>query len=143
MESVNIKSTFETLDVWKESRELRKKNFELIKTFPFDEEHKLIERMTIVSRAITSDIAQGYGRYHYKENIQFCRQSRGSLYELLDNFTVALDENYISEETFEEFKSDIFKIIKNINGYIDYLKKRKTEKLLSSRRYNQNNRLED
>ncbi len=123
MESVNIKSTFETLDVWKESRELRKKNFELIKTFPFDEEHKLIERMTIVSRAITSDIAQGYGRYHYKENIQFCRQSRGSLYELLDNFTVALDENYISEETFEEFKSDIFKIIKNINGYIDYLKK--------------------
>ncbi len=81
--------------------------------------------MIRASRSVTANIAEGHGRYHFQENIQFCRQARGSLYELLDHLTVALDENYISDDIFNIFKNKIFSIVKILNGYISYLKKQK------------------
>ena len=120
------KSTFETLEVWKAGRELRKEISKLAKTFPSIEQYRLADQMIRASRSVTANIAEGHGRYHYQENIQFCRQSRGSLYELLDHLTVALDENYIAEETFRSFRSRMFKVTKMLNGYIRYLKDKKS-----------------
>ncbi len=70
---------------------------------------------------------KGYGRYHHQENIQFCRQARGSLFELVDHLTVALDEKYIDEEIYKNAKSDILEIIRLLNGYIKYLTTRKRD----------------
>jgi four helix bundle protein len=81
--------------------------------------------MIRASRSSTACIAEGYGRFHYQENIQFCRQSRGSLYELIDHILVAEEckfmENTKSEKMIDEIKTAI--II--LNGYIKYLKNRK------------------
>jgi four helix bundle protein len=119
------KSTFETLEVWKEARELRKEISALSKRLPPVEQYRLADQMIRASRSVTANIAEGHGRYHYQENIQFCRQSRGSLYELLDHLTVALDEDYILEETFKSFRSKIFNVTKILNGYIRYLQGKK------------------
>jgi four helix bundle protein len=119
------KSTFETLEVWKEARELRKEISALSKRLPPVEQYRLADQMIRASRSVTANIAEGHGRYHYQENIQFCRQSRGSLYELLDHLTVALDEDYIPEETFKSFRSKIFNVTKILNGYIRYLQGKK------------------
>lgn len=118
-------STFEDLVVWQRSRELRKKVSNLAKGFPKNEQFCLVNQMIRAARSVTANIAEGYGRYHYQENIQFCRQARGSLYELLDHFTVALDERYINQSKFEEFRAEIFELIKILNGYIKYLKREK------------------
>lgn len=119
------KSTFETLDVWIKGRELRKKTAELVKKFPNEEKYKLTDQMIRASRSVTANIAEGYGRFHYQENIQYCRQARGSLYELVDHLTVGLDESYLSPEIYNAFKTEIFEIIKLLNGYIKYLRERK------------------
>jgi four helix bundle protein len=83
--------------------------------------------MIRASRSVTANIAEGYGRYHYQENIQFCRQARGSLFELIDHLSVALDENYIAEDHYNDLKSNILEIIRMLNGYIKYLAKSKKE----------------
>jgi len=119
-------STFENLAVWQRCRELRKKVSNLVKSFPKTEQFRLIDQMIRAARSVTANIAEGYGRYHYQENAQFCRQARGSLYELLDHFTVALDEGYIRQEEFEEFRMEIFESVKILNGYIKYLQKKKS-----------------
>ncbi len=119
------KSTFETLEVWKEGRMLRKEISVLANTLPFVEKFRLSNQMIRASRSVTANIAEGQGRYHFQENIQFCRQSRGSLYELLDHLTVALDENYVTEEVFYNLKAKTFKTIKILNGYISYLQRQK------------------
>ena len=119
------KSTFETLEVWIKGRELRKEVSFFTKQFPKEEKYRLIDQMIRASRSVTANIAEGYGRFHYQENIQYCRQARGSLYELVDHLTVALDENYIDREMFSKTKSEIFGTIKLINGYIKYLKTKK------------------
>ena len=125
MDWEETKSTFETLEVWKESRKLRKDISKLVKTLPAVENFRLSDQMIRSSRSVTANIAEGHGRYHFQENIQFCRQSRGSLYELLDHLTVALDENYISEDKFDILKTKILKTVKILNGYINYLKRQK------------------
>ena len=70
-------------------------------------------------------IAEGYGRFHYQENIQFCRQSRGSLYELIDHLDVALDCEYIDNKIAEPQMDSIKTAIRMLNGYIKYLRQRK------------------
>ena len=119
------KSTFEDLEVWQQAREFRNKISELTDSFPEKEKYKLSDQILRASRSVTANIAEGYGRFHYQENVQFARQARGSLYETLDHLTVAKDEDYIEKSTFKEFKSEIFDIIPMLNGYISYLKRQK------------------
>lgn len=121
------KSTFEDLEIWQLSRVIRNRISQLTKRFPADEKYRLSDQLLRSSRSVTANIAEGYGRFHFQENIQFCRQSRGSLYEILDHLSVAADEKYIEEELFKTLKEDILVIIKKLNGYINYLEKRKAE----------------
>lgn len=123
----NKKSTFETLEVWLLGRELRLEISKIIKNFPPDEKYKLTDQMIRASRSVTNNISEGYGRFHYQENIQFCRQSRGSLYELIDHFIIACDEGYITADQLNKLKIQTDLIIAKLNGYISYLKKRKEE----------------
>ncbi|HMT10653.1 MAG TPA: four helix bundle protein [Ignavibacteria bacterium] len=127
MENGKRKSGFETLEVWKEGRELKIAVSALVKEFPPIEKYRLSDQMIRASRSVTANIAEGYGRYHYQENIQFCRTSRGSLYELIDHFITAYDEKYIDEQCCNIFNDKIDVLIAKMNGYIAYLKKRKSE----------------
>ena len=119
------KSTFEDLIVWMRSRELRIELTSITKSFPKDEKYMLVNQIVRAARSVTNNIAEGYGRFHYQEKIQFCRQARGSLYELIDHLIICLDEKYITEQKYSELKFNIYNIIKILNGYISYLKKQK------------------
>jgi hypothetical protein len=44
---------------------------------------------------------------------------------LLDQFITALDEGYISEEAYKNFKKQVNTCLAILNGYINYLKKAK------------------
>jgi four helix bundle protein len=119
------KSTFESLKVWEEAQVLRKEISRLVKGFPDKEKYRLSDQMIRASRSITANIAEGHGRYHYQENIQFCRQAKGSLFELLDHITVAVDEKYIEKKEFKKLRIKIFLVIRLLNGYVKFLKSRK------------------
>tara|TARA_R110002124_G_C8812843_1_gene503329 strand:+ start:240 stop:623 length:384 start_codon:yes stop_codon:yes gene_type:complete len=116
-------NSFEDLNCWKMGRELRNEVKDLIKTFPDFEKYELVSQMRRSSRSVTHNISEGYGRFHYKENIQFCRTSLGSLYELLDQFITSLDEGYINEEEYQKYKKRVNDCLAVLNGYINYLKK--------------------
>jgi four helix bundle protein len=116
---------FRDLEVWQRCREIRKKIWQLCKEFPKEEKYRLTDQMIRASRSSTACLAEGYGRFHYQENIQFCRQSRGSLYELIDHVLVAEECEYIESTKSDEFIEQIKSAIILLNGYIRYLKKRK------------------
>lgn len=118
---------FEDLESWKLSRQLRNEIAILVKTFPLEEKFKLTDQLIRASRSVTANIAEGYGRFHYQENIQFCRHSRGSLNEILDHLICAFDCNYINENDLKLYREKISPILKILNGYISYLRKRKED----------------
>ena len=76
--------------------------------------------------SLANNIAEGHGRFHYQENIQFLRQSRGSE-ELIDDINVCIDEKYADEAKLNSLKEDAYGLLKKINGYIKYLRIKKEE----------------
>ena len=120
----NLKS-FEDLNCWKEAVLLRKDLKTLIDSFPKQEDYRLKDQLSRCLRSVTNNITEGYGRFNYQENIQFCRISRGSLYETIDHLIIAAEENYISAVELNNRKEQINKCLAILNGYINYLKKAK------------------
>lgn len=64
---------FTDIQAWKLGREVRKRIYKIAKGLPKFEEFGLASQMRRSAVSITSNIAEGYGRYYYQENIQFCR----------------------------------------------------------------------
>ena len=102
--------------------------FELVKTFPPEEKYRLTDQLIRCTRKCPANISEGHGRYHYQEDIQFCRIARGSLTESMDHLNCALECGYISDNQKSEFRKRIETLIKMINGYIKYLNNRKKHK---------------
>ena len=84
-----------------------------------------MDQLIRAARSVTANIAEGYGRFHFQETIQFCRHARGSYYELIDHLIVALDEKYITNEQLQKVKESIGSGIAILNGYIRYLQNTK------------------
>ena len=78
---------------------------------------------------MTNNIAEGYGRFHFQENIQFCRQGRGSLLETLDHLLIAREEEYIDETDLASGRHLIEKTTTILNGYINYLTEAKKKSM--------------
>ena len=119
--------TFEDLEVYQMTREFRKEIYRLAKKLPEHEKFNLVNQMRRAATSLTNNLAEGHGRYHYQESIQFCRQSRGSLAELIDDLNICFDEQYCPEEYISQLKEQAYAINKKLNGYIAYLSKRKQE----------------
>lgn len=117
---------FYELPVYNVCRAFRKKISGIVrKYFPKSETYLLSAQVLDSSRSITANIAEGFGRFHYQENIQYCRQSRGSLTESLDHMNSAFDDNYIGIEILNDITNDYKECLKQLNSYIKYLKKAK------------------
>jgi four helix bundle protein len=117
--------SFQELECWKAARQIRNFISGIMKQLPKQEQFDLIDNMRRASRSCTRNIAEGYGRFHFQENIQFCRISRGSMTELWDDLITCVDEKYISQDKFNEGVTLITHAIKILNGYISYLENAK------------------
>jgi len=111
------------LDVWKESRKLVSMIYVLVVKFPEDERFALTSQLKRAAVSVPSNIAEGVGRQHNKEKIQFLYISRGSLYEIETQLFLALDQGFVSKKELEGIFAQLTSCKKLIQGYINYLKK--------------------
>ena len=122
---MNDSKSFLDLDAWKSCRELRKMIWTFCKTLPPIEKLRLADQIIRASRSATANIAEGYGRYNYQESIQYFRMSRGSLMEIRDHLSVALDCDYFSTEEYQTLDSLTVSCLRLTNGYINFLIRQK------------------
>jgi four helix bundle protein len=121
-------NSFEDLECWKAATELRRYvSKRILPKFPPDEKFALTNQLRRSSRSISDNISEGYGRFHFQENIQSCRMARGSLCESLNQVIIARDENYIEEEVLLEYRQIYERTKAILNGYINYLNKAKKQ----------------
>jgi four helix bundle protein len=107
---------FTELETWKHARLLRNELYRVAKTFPQEEKFGLAGQIRRAASSVTANLAEGYGRYSCQENVQFCRVSRGSLYELRDHLTTALDAGYIPKARFDELDAMAVSAVRLVNG---------------------------
>jgi len=112
--------TYNELEVWKESRELVKLIYDLTKIFPKEEQYGLSSQIRRCAVSIPSNIAEGCGRNHSKDSVQFFYISRGSLFELETQLYLAFDQDYITDATLQAMIEKITVCKKLLNGFINY-----------------------
>jgi four helix bundle protein len=117
--------TFEDLEVWQEARKLRRTMYALAKRLPDHEKFNAAAQIRRAALSLTNNTAEGHGRFHYQENIQFLRQSRGSLEELLDDVTLCEDEQYAPQADLASLRDAIASVRRLQNAHIRYLKRQK------------------
>jgi four helix bundle protein len=118
--------TFEDLEVYRQTREFRKAMYAVTRRLPDFEKFELASQIRRAAVSLTNNIAEGHGRYHFPDQIKFQLQARGSLLELMDDLNICSDENYLPQEDIPALKKQATEVHQLINGYIRYLRERKT-----------------
>lgn len=114
------------LKVWVRAKDFALDIYEkVLPLLPSEEKWNLNQQLRRSSLSISANIAEGFGRFYYQENVRFCFLARGSLDETLSHLVFVFEAKFISEALFKHFESEGEEIDKMLNGYIAYLKKSK------------------
>ncbi len=125
--------TFEDLEAYQAARKFRRRMYALTRQLPGFEKFELASQIRRAAVSLTNNIAEGHGRYHYADQVRFLLGARGSLQELIDDLNVCEDESYLKIDEIAELKSEGWRILGLINGYLRYLRDRKTSEGVTAR----------
>lgn len=114
--------THKDLDAWKNAIALVTDIYKITKDFPSDEKYGLTSQIRRSAVSIPSNIAEGAGRNHDKEFIQFLYIALGSLSELETQMIISLNLNFIDKAMFDELNLKVVTIRGQISGLIKYLR---------------------
>ena len=120
--------TYQDLDVWQQNRILVKMVYQHSQVFPKEEQFGLTQQIRKSAISIPSNIAEGCGRNHTKDSLQFFYIARGSMYELETQLILANDLNYLKEDSFDLLKEQIIRCKKLLNGFINYFSNQSNNK---------------
>lgn len=79
--------------------------------------------------SIGANIAEGYGRYHYKDNKNFCYYSRGSILETKSFLRKMKNRNLLTPDGYLQLFNELENIHIKLNAYIKYIGKSSATKL--------------
>ena len=116
---------YKELAVWQKSRELVNMFYLVTKDFPDSERYGLAAQIRRSAVSIAANIAEGCGRRTSKETIHFLFIARGSIYELETHMYLALDQNLIDNDQFDEMAGLLNRCRQLLSGFIRYFKKLK------------------
>jgi len=111
----------ENLKVYKMAERIEIFLHKFTEKYPADEKYRMVDQIRRASNAVSSNIAEGYGRYTYKEKIRYMHISRGEASELKQLMIRSQKKGYLKEESLEFIDGKITELMKGINGYIKFL----------------------
>ena len=115
----------EDLEVYHMAMDIGERIWEQVIDWDFFAKDTVGKQLVKAADSIASNISEGYGRYHYKENRQFCYYSRGSAFETTTWITKAQNRKLISRSESEKLKKDLNTFTAKLNRYINSIGSRK------------------
>ena len=91
---------FEDLIAWQEAHRLTILIYEITAGFPQNEKFNLTSQVRRAVVSVESCIAEGFGRFHYKDRLNFYYDARGSLNEVFSQMITAKDLKFVVEKVF-------------------------------------------
>jgi four helix bundle protein len=115
---------FEDLQCWQESRKLTNMVYDAIRqSRSFQKDYRLKDQCVGAAISVMGNIPEGFVRRSNREFIQFLFISLSSAAELQSHMYVAMDQNYVTQEIFDNIYQQADKTAKMISGLISYLRK--------------------
>lgn len=109
---------FYDLEVWQAALDFVTDVYRLTQGFPTDERFGLISQLRRSSISITSNIAEGFERFHPKDKIRFYHTARGSLAEIESQLIVSERLGYLGKEPCQSILQTTGKIGRQLNALI-------------------------
>lgn len=114
---------FEKLEAYQAGVLFRRRINKLVLLLPKNEEYRLKAQMRRAALSITNCLAEGHGRYTFKDRIHYCHEARGSLQELVDDIGECCDCGYAKENHLADLRQDAHSLLQMIDGYVRYLRR--------------------
>ncbi len=108
--------SFEKLNVWIDSKELIKLIYQITKGFPNEEKFGLTNQLRRASVSIASNLAEGTSRNTNKDKAHFTTLAFSSLMEVLNQIIIAKELSFISEDDYQNIRTEIEKISNKLNA---------------------------
>lgn len=115
---------FEKLTVWQRARSLVKEVYLLTALFPEEEKFGLRSQIQRAVVSVSSNIAEGSGRYFNKEKLHFYSIAYGSLLEVVSQLFLACDLGYIQSSDLERLEPAMDEIARMINGMMKTIRQK-------------------
>ena len=115
-------NSFRELNIWQEAHALLIEIHRLSAAFPKTEIYSLTSQLRRAAASVGANIAEGYGRYSYKENIQFCYYARGSMFETRHWLRRAPKRKLLTTSQEKELKEILKPLPVKLNAYIKSIK---------------------
>ena len=123
---MEIKS-FEDLEVWQLAKRLVSKIYAETFNFPKDEIYGITSQMKRAALSVPTNIAEGFGRYHYLDKTKFYLNSRGSLFELKSLILISIDLGFMGSIKSKELIADIETLAVKLNNLINSTREKATK----------------
>lgn len=113
---MSLTKSFKDLIVWQKARDLAVEVYKITENFPKHEKYGLSSQMQRSAVSISSNIAEGYRRFHLKEKRQFTSVAFGSGAELESQLEIA--KKIYPNVSYDEAEKMIADIMKILNSFL-------------------------
>lgn len=119
---------FEKLWVWQKAHNLMQEIHKLCRTLPNSEKFKLRDQIERCSSSVCDNIAEGHTAYYYNEKMKGFFIARKEAGETQNQIRKLSGKKYLGSEQAQRWVEDYEEIIRGINGYIRYIRKKRGDK---------------
>ena len=112
-------ASFEDMPVWQKSMELAEQVFRLTEPLPRKEDYGLTSQIRRSALSVPGNIAEGFGRQHTKDKLNFYYVSRGSLAETKSHLIYGLKVGYFQQSEVAALSQLIENIWEELNKLIN------------------------
>jgi len=119
---------FEKLWVWQKAHSLMIEIHEICKRLPYHERFKIKDQLERSSASVTNNIAEGHTSYYYQDKIKAFNVARKEAGESQNQIRTLQAKGYLVKEKADEIVGRYEEVIRGINGYISWVRKKKGAK---------------
>jgi four helix bundle protein len=110
--------SFEEMPLWQQAHALAVTIHELSASFPRQEEYGLTSQLRRAAVSIPANVAEAFGRYHYRDKLNFYYHSRGSACEVRSHLLYARDVGYLAADDFNRIVHALETIVQQLCAVI-------------------------
>jgi len=108
----------EELNVYNLAMDIGERVWAVVSKWNYFEKDTVGKQWARAADSMAANLSEGFGRFHYKENKQFCYYSRGSLFETKTWLTKAHNRGLVGDDEHARLCKDLNTIGIKLNNYI-------------------------
>lgn len=119
----------EELQVYSLSMDLAENVWNIVKNWDYFPKETIGKQLIRATDSISANISEGFGRFHFRENINFTYYARGSLFETKTWLRKARNRYLIDDSDYNKLISDLEDLGIRLNNYINSIGKTKDHRM--------------